>query len=140
MIALTLVSFYWLVNNLSRPMNPTSDLWRQPRINQYFTRLARLQPLDEQMTTAIMTANCHQVGLDVGEDAWEYPLWVLFREANYPVTMRHIQVKNQSRVLIPQGFTPCAVISEFAEKQYGPEVASQRVGWFTLHILQSTNP
>ncbi len=53
---------------------------------------------------------CAQVGLLLGGDDWEYPLWPLLKGINPAVRIEHVNVTNSSAVL-SKPFAPCYVIS-----------------------------
>ena len=119
LLCLLLASAIPLFFNNTRPADPSSPLWQETRIAQYFIRRPELEQPFEEISHLISASGCREVGLDFNEDTWEYPFWVLLRQETPPVTIRHIRVGNASAVLMPADYQPCAIISEYKSNDYG---------------------
>ena len=61
-------------------------------------------------TSAIRSASCTKVGLLMGTNHWEYPLWVMTGASAGRVELQHIGVDNSSAEL-SEDFVPCAIIA-----------------------------
>jgi hypothetical protein len=109
-VALTVSSFPYLLNNPSRPLTGANSVLSSDRISQYFkNRPERAIPYD-RAAALVRGTQCTEVGLITGGNDWEYPLWVLTGAANGSLRLEHIAVDNVSgRMSV--GFTPCAVIA-----------------------------
>lgn len=46
--------------------------------------------------------NCYSLGLDTGEDDWEYPIWALMKSQNSLVKIKHVNVQNESKKTSPE--------------------------------------
>jgi hypothetical protein len=85
------------------------SIFIKDRISQYFTN----QPgLEKPYRTARdhLPDDCSRVGLILGGDSWEYPLWVLGKISRPQLMMQHINVENDSNKYTSQDFIPCAII------------------------------
>ena len=111
-IVLVILSFYYICFNTTRPANPFTSIWHESATDQYFIRRPTLQFAYENIVTDIQISGCHNIGIEMNEDSWEYPYWVLFRQANYDVVIEHLQVKNETAQKQNSNFIPCAVIVE----------------------------
>ena len=110
-ILVALFGFNWTFNNISRPVSLSAlyDMYLRPA--GYFLDTEIYQNYDA-MTQKIVEAECRTVGLAIGLDSWEYPIWMLFKEYDYAVRLEHIHVTNATANLQPVDFNPCAIISE----------------------------
>lgn len=61
-----------------------------------------LKSLYQSSVNQVIKKNCHYVGLQLAGESWEYGLWVLFKQVNYPVKMKHLEVKNVTNTLPPE--------------------------------------
>ncbi len=115
-VGLLLLGLPWLVYNNSRPLIGSNSILTTSRIDQYFANRPGLKSDYEGAVQFVASEGCTQIGLSTGADDWEYPLWVLFDQANIPgVRLEHVNVQNVSAVKASQEsflrFDPCAVIS-----------------------------
>ena len=71
--------------------------------------------------------NCDRIGLSIGSDDWEYPLWKLLHiGSGSSYRVEHVDLKNVSRKKEDLSFVPCAVV--YMENPAGPkEVPNQWV-------------
>ncbi len=119
---LLITALFWLLFNETRPLAGQDTLFNTPRLDQYFWSRPDLYPDYVAASQQIAAQNCPQVGLHLGGDDWEYPLWVLL--APQQVEIRSVGVENESRsrpLPNPQ-FSPCAILYLGATAE--PELAT----------------
>lgn len=113
-LALVLCSLPWVFQNVSRPLAGQTSIFTANRTDQYFANRPDLKDPYERAARYVRSRGCQDIGLILGRDDWEYPLWVLLRSTgNRGVRLEHIGVKNLSAVkskVLPV-FDPCAVIA-----------------------------
>jgi hypothetical protein len=63
----------------------------------------------------IMAADCRTVGLKLGFDAFEYPIWMMLRNRGFAGRIDHYYVEHVSARLRPQAPPPCAIIAKESE-------------------------
>jgi 4-amino-4-deoxy-L-arabinose transferase-like glycosyltransferase len=110
-VGLLLAALPCVLNNRSRPLTGTGNIFRTDRIDLYFRNRPNLKDPYIGATSFVRSQNCLDVGLLLGD--WEYPLWVLLREET-PVHIRHVAVGNKSAAEVKSGFpnlSHCAIIS-----------------------------
>ncbi len=127
-----------LLANYLAPLERRQNALVTPRIQQYFHRFGT--PLDDRergyvgAASFLATRGCTDVGLVLGWDDWEHPLWVLLAErASDRVRVRHVAVANPSaaRAANEPSFTPCALFvgNVPVEEPYELEGRSYRLAW-----------
>ena len=104
---------YNIAENLSCPIFSTEFL-NLPREDQYaFVHHSWLNKPVEQLTGAIVAAKCKNIGLKLGLDHAEYPIWVMLKNRGFDGTIQHFYVENES-ASIPSNFpVPDVIISMF---------------------------
>ena len=135
--SLVLVTFPWLLFNQDRPLLAVNSVLWEERDQQYFKRRPEIK--DAYIGTAefLRDFDCKDIGLIVGRDDSEYPLWVLLGDRHGPpIRIEHVNVENISNSLINQSsFTACAVIV------VGDEIDKEiRIGITNYSIKISTPP
>jgi len=112
-VFLVIASQYWLFCNETRPLIGKGNIFSMPRWEQYF-RNSR-PSFTAQYTHAaslLRDRGCAQVGLWLGYDSWEYPLWILLKRDD--LRIEHIRVGNESARVSLRGdeksFVPCALV------------------------------
>jgi len=113
---LLILSLPWIFLNQSRPLIGGKNIFTNSRTQQYFTNRPGFSKPYGKTAEYLKSESCTNIGLILGEDSWEYPLWHLMKKNNNnSIRMEHINVKNISANLnkIPpfNRFTPCAIIS-----------------------------
>jgi len=121
---LVLAALPWVLRNGSRPLLEKNNIFTTSRIEQYFINRPNLSEPYSQSTQILSELHCSDVGLMMGEDDWEYPLWILLNEKTTgTIRLEHIQVNNNSRREVtdnqPGTFTPCAILSVNIQAQPG---------------------
>ncbi|HEY9747127.1 MAG TPA: glycosyltransferase family 39 protein [Allocoleopsis sp.] len=84
-----------------------------PRSQVYFSGVRKELATPYQAAIAAVQP-CRSVGLALGGDDWEYPLWVLMRQQSpSPFQMKHVNVMNESQATPPEfpDEQICAVVS-----------------------------
>jgi hypothetical protein len=112
-IVLVLSAIPWVCFNATRPLVGTESILKKGRVNQYFVNWPDLKEAYLGATRFLRSVNCHNVGLVIGADHWEYPFWILLGNGRQPIRLEHVRVKDpSSRISYPRGaFEPCAVLS-----------------------------
>jgi hypothetical protein len=122
-------SFIWVGFNETRPLifnsqivetKQVQNIFNQSRIEQYFSGRPDLKEDYLGATDFIQSKTCTQIGLALGGDAWEYPLWVVLNNHAKPsLRIEHINVDNdsanQESNSYRQSFSPCALVIIDAE-------------------------
>lgn len=109
-IACMLGSLPVLLMSPQKPLLSRSNVFEVSRDQQYFVKRATLAQPYFSAAHVLRDLNCHYVGLLLGDDDWEYPLWVL---ANRPgMRFDHVAVTNVSERLAGSGApdVPCAIL------------------------------
>ena len=115
LVLLMLASLPSFVFSATKPMLGANGIFSSSRTHQYFFKRPELEGPYGAAAQAIADMQCRDVGLVIGVDDWEYPLWVLLKEkTGADVRLRHVNVTNGSgKKLAAQGgdkgFAPCAV-------------------------------
>ena len=107
-------SMPWVFANYSRPLIGPKSVLTTPRTTQYFANLKDAPFSNIQTVKAIANDHCDQIGIALGEDAWEYPLWVLFHQQGKQLRIERILGANIAfkKLHYPLGaFNPCAIIT-----------------------------
>jgi hypothetical protein len=83
-----------------------------PRAAQRFRNHPGLRPAYEAAAGVVGDMGCRRVGLVLGWDGWEYPLWPLLRARLDPgLRIEHVLVQNTSRRFArPDPGAPCALV------------------------------
>lgn len=110
MVALAGASVPALLQNPGRPLTGPNSILVRDRIGQYFLRRPDLGTPYEMATSVIRSGSCTKVGLLMGTNDWEYPLWVMTGAAAGRVELQHVGVPNLSAGL-SEGFVPCAILA-----------------------------
>jgi hypothetical protein len=105
-------SIPWLVGNATRPLGPLLQPEGIARRREYFAKRSDVYPAYLAVTDRITQAGCDRVGLELEEDSWEYPIWVLLRDRGFSGEIQHISVENASRIYEDRTYRPCAIIRD----------------------------
>ena len=111
---LVLASTPWVVANETRPLLGEASVLRVPRNDQYFAGRPNLREPYLGAVAWLRERGCGDVGIVIGGNEWEYPLWPLLGEADRrPVRIRHVNVANESRfaAAADPASLPCAVLA-----------------------------
>jgi 4-amino-4-deoxy-L-arabinose transferase-like glycosyltransferase len=119
-------SLQWIFYNSTRPLvrgdsilatyrtNERDNIFSTSRTDRYFANQKALAEPYKEAARILSGLDCPNIGLDIGGDDWEYPLWVLLREQERkPFRLEHVNVDNVSAQLqdVRPGrhFDACAV-------------------------------
>ena len=106
-------SLPYLVWNESRPILKRNNVINMPRFEQYFFASRDRYAAYSQVGELGRATACQDIGLILGIDGWEYPIWVALQQ--YPslsIHIRHVGVTNISRNLPDRDTIPCLVIAD----------------------------
>jgi 4-amino-4-deoxy-L-arabinose transferase-like glycosyltransferase len=121
MFVLLLTSLPWLLSNRYRPLVGSNNIFIVPRIEQYFSNRPRLQKPYVDAVDFLNSKECTKIGLLMGSDPWEYPLWILLeKDKTRTFRIQHVNVKNISGKLeqeLPyKEFEPCGIMAMETKK------------------------
>jgi 4-amino-4-deoxy-L-arabinose transferase-like glycosyltransferase len=129
MFLLLIYAMPYLFMNKSRPLVGTlshnnsgsytflaAPVWTSIRNELYFIRRPNLYKSYKEITSKINNNDCESIGLIMGNDDWEYPLWVLVKERikNDNLKFFNIKASNRSSAKYLKNninLEPCAIIS-----------------------------
>ncbi len=119
-IALIIFCLPWVLNNKSRPIiSKDNSIFIKDRNEQYFTNVPGMYFSYQRAAEEVQKSGCKDIGLMIGINSWEYPLWALWdAPRNKNMRIEHINVHNPSKKFdYPLGaFDPCAVINDGAKE------------------------
>jgi len=126
-----LMSLPWISHNKFRPLIGETNIFNTSRNELYFTSRPNIKFAYNQAVDFVKSQNCTNIGLSFwSKNAWEYPLWVLFKEPGKPAPrIEHIStidpvVRQKLNAEPYNSFVPCAIIyqsTKIDEKQ-GKEI------------------
>ena len=122
-VALVLASLPWLFSLDSRPILPirgrsfVGSILNEDRETLMFANGLYLQDPLTEITAAIQQTGCTTVGIMLGGNSVEYPLWVLLDAQAQGVQVEWIVAGTPSAQLSDPAFAPCAVICEDCPKE-----------------------
>ena len=111
-IGILLLSFGWTFGNILRPISLDALTAPKNREALYFANNPDLYPIYAGIADRIVSSNCHAIGLSLGENTWEYPIWILLSNRKWQGRIEHVSVNNPTAALTDKKFIPCAVISD----------------------------
>ena len=141
-ISVAAAAWPWLTSFPSRPLLPLPgtdwSILNRPRSALYFATGGN-EPAYRSMTGEILSNGCSIVGIMLGGDTAEYPLWVLLGAPRSDLQVEWIVAGElATKQLLPQ-FRPCAVVCEDCPGEMqeirGLPVHSA-IGNFTLYMMR----
>ncbi len=85
------------VRNPSHPLAGSHPYYRLDRIAQYYlTSGPQLERIHREITRQVVDLGATRIGLRLGRDDWEYPLWVRLQAAGLHPRIEHVDVHNRS--------------------------------------------
>jgi len=104
----------WLLDGKVRPIIGPRSVLTTSRTDQYFTNRPDLEGPFVAVAAAVRASGCRDVGMHViNDDPWEYPLWRLLNPADQEITLRDVEVSNETASL-ETGPAPCMIVFENA--------------------------
>lgn len=114
-VVILLLAVPWLLHCQTRPLIGENNIFKVSRNEQYFAMPIGIKGHFLQLKDYLKDKNPSQIGLYLGDDTWEYPLWVLLRQDSQDIRFEHINVTNASskKYDIPpfDNFSPDTIIS-----------------------------
>ena len=119
-LALMICSVPSLLYSSTKPVLGEVNIFDMSRDDLYFIKRPNLISSYKAAGFAISKKGCLQIGLAIGGDDWEYPLWVLLKNKNKNARLEHVNVNNVSLMKIGNerqhgDFNPCAILTVGAE-------------------------
>jgi len=114
-VALALTSSSWLLRLGQRPLLEDQkglSVVTSPRDSMYFTTGRALENPYRQIVDRIENAHCTSVGIALGGDAAEYPLWPFLGAPRPDLDVEWIVAGTPSARYANPDFVPCAVICD----------------------------
>lgn len=121
LLFLLLSSLSWVFFNRYRPIISNKSIFQISRVEQYFSNRPYLNVTYTGAVEFLNSAKCSNIGLSMGNDPWEYPLWVLLQQNQHEIVkIQHINLNNISASLEKEypykEFIPCGIISMETKK------------------------
>jgi 4-amino-4-deoxy-L-arabinose transferase-like glycosyltransferase len=120
-ILLLLASIPYIIKNESRPLISNRhqlSIMKSDRLDQYFYNYPELKGSYYASVRQALDHECNSIGLQLGSDDWEYPIWIIAQEIkNKLPRIEHVQVNNVSAKIPLTQFTPCSVLRSDADKR-----------------------
>lgn len=110
-----LCSYTWLFKNQTRRLISTkkTTLFNTSRAKLYFANREELYEPYQNAVSLLERSDCRKVGLQMGGDSWEYPLWALLPNFARSYRIEHINFEDMILKEFPlSDFVPCAVFSD----------------------------
>ena len=108
-----IISLLWVFGNVSRPIDLQEiSQGVLDREVVYFANGKGVAVAAQQMVDEIIISECQNVGLKIGDDSWEYPIWMLLNNRHWEGLIQHVLVTNPSSILEDRSFDPCAIITD----------------------------
>lgn len=103
-------------------ISQSGSILRMTREERYFGSWGgRATQTYQNVTRSIVEEHCGNLGLDLRDDTWEYPIWVLLAQRGWAGRIKHVNVRNESRARVPEfsdGELDCAFCEEGASLTY----------------------
>lgn len=105
----------WLLYNVPRPLLGDQSVLTTSRTAQYFANQQGREVYYQQLASEILANGCEDVGLFIGGNDWEYPLWVFLGkhagQQQNPIKLRHVEPNNNSRFLAINPAQPTCLVA-----------------------------
>ena len=130
-VILLLISHPWVLNNQLRPLVGNNNIFATARTDTYLKPNSQLIRGYQESVKIAQGRECSKIGLTGRNIRYEYPLWVLFQQSKNKVTIRHINVINQSAAIANQfpykDYQPCTIISISKKQQKEKLIIENRI-------------
>jgi len=111
MLVLMTLSGYYVAFNETRPWLGKESIFTKLREEQYFSSNPGIMVSYLRVAKMIRTEGYESVGLNLGVDDWEYPLWILSNsQMDSKVRIEHVDVLGPARSLQLKNYNPDIVI------------------------------
>ena len=142
---------YVFKNNTRRIFsNGKQTIFNTSRLEQYFRNDSSLIEPYRKAVEAALATECRDIGLYMGFNHWDYPLWIMFNEQlarGEKIRLEHLYVNQFVPKKYPLGdFQPCAIVSvyyredriDFKSGQYFTKVKD--FGRTAFYLPEKTSP
>ena len=135
-LALLVLASPYVLANMSRPLLGKGSVLTTPREELYFAARPGLTDSYTKCAESIRESGARDIGLIIGEDSYEYPLWALLGNATGGrYRIEHVDVTNSTTAAeAPPGFKPELIVltgvsrpDEFTD-EYGTYVLTRTFG------------
>ena len=119
-VGMALTSSSWLLHLHERPLLKDADGYSvatSPRESMYFMTGHALEERYHQTVGRIEEASCSSVGIMLGGDSAEYPLWAFLDVPRPDLDAQWIVAGTASARYVDPDFVPCAVICDYSSPQ-----------------------
>jgi hypothetical protein len=120
-VGVAVAAWPWMIGITTRPLLPQPDadwsILSTPRSDLYFVTGGD-EPAYRSMTEEIMSEGCSTVGIMLGGDTPEYPLWVLLGAPRADLQLEWIVAGELDTKKLLPGFRPCAVLCEDCPEEW----------------------
>jgi hypothetical protein len=122
-VGMLVLSPAWIVASAGHPLLGPVSMWRVPRGEQYLLRTPMHRDAFLQVASLAQERRCERIGLVMGWNDVDYPLWGMLGEWAQQPRIVHINVANPSaRAGGNEAFSPCLVVSVDAHKRVSVQV------------------
>ncbi len=107
-----------MVFNNQHPWTGGRSIFQNPpEVQMYYKKGLNEFVADKAISQAVFMSRCRDVGVIMGGDSWQYPLWRQIQTTVGPIHLESVTMFNESRQLAyPLGaFNPCLIITEYAD-------------------------
>jgi hypothetical protein len=111
-VGILICSFHWTFGNISRGINQESLSKAKNREQIYFVNNPSQYLGYSEISDRIKSSGCQAIGLSIGEDTSEYPLWIMLADRKWHGRIEHVNVANPTSILEDKDFLPCVIISD----------------------------
>lgn len=123
-VALLSCAMPYALNNESRPLLGKDSILVASRENLYFRNRPQIEGDYRRGAGDIAAQSCRDIGLVIGMETWEYPLWALLGSQGAEMRIEHVRIENVSRTLALQVFRPCLIVTIDNEGRFSIERTS----------------
>ena len=117
----------WLFFNEINGIATAKNIFNTPRLDQYFSSQPGFEYSCKEAVQYIQSKGCSQIGLDLAEENWEYPIWAMFQnDPKFHGRIEHINVANETSRFAPHDFEPCAIIGSKTDEDLGEIILNNR--------------
>lgn len=110
-LALMAQAVPFLIQNPLHKLTGPDSVFRLTTTQQMFRARPMLGEFYARAAQRVAATECSNLGLDMPPDAWEYPLWLVLRQASSTsIRLENLNADNISRSLLDPRFEPCAVV------------------------------
>jgi len=138
---LMVTSLLPLLHNSSRPVvsvGRTVGIFSRPKEEQYFMRNQQLFSCYEDAINALSRSSHQNVGLELTEDNFEYPLWALARLHDTEIRFLHVAVDNPTKnAPISEGTVPKTTIA-IHDPGFQPDTEIKKPVYVSIRSVDST--